>query len=69
MVPAKTPKDIVKKLEGALSELLSIKQYRTEMEGLGFEVRFTTSEDTTVILQKEYDKFAPILKAANFKPQ
>jgi tripartite-type tricarboxylate transporter receptor subunit TctC len=39
------------------------------MEGLGFEARFTTSEDTDAILQKEYDKFAPILKAANYKPQ
>jgi len=69
MVPAKTPKAVIKKLEGSFAELLNDKQYRSEMEGLGFEVRFTTSEDTIAILQKEYDKFAPILKAANFKPQ
>ena len=69
MVPAKTPKAVVKRLEGAFSELYNDKQYRSEMEGSGFEVRFSTSEDTVAILQKEYDKFAPILKAANFKPQ
>jgi tripartite-type tricarboxylate transporter receptor subunit TctC len=69
MVPAKTPKAIIKKLEGSFSDLFTDKQYRSEMEGLGFEARFTTSEDTAAILQKEYDKFAPILKAANYKPQ
>ncbi|MEI6183149.1 MAG: tripartite tricarboxylate transporter substrate binding protein [Polynucleobacter sp.] len=69
MVPAKTPKAIIKKLEGSFSDLFTDKQYRSEMEGLGFEVRFTSPEDTAAILQKEYDKFAPILKAANFKPQ
>jgi tripartite-type tricarboxylate transporter receptor subunit TctC len=69
MVPAKTPKPVVKRLETAFSELYGDKQYRAEMEGLGFEIRYTTSEDTAAILQKEYDKFAPILKAANVKPQ
>jgi tripartite-type tricarboxylate transporter receptor subunit TctC len=62
LAPAKTPKEIVTKLEKDFSKLAENKNYQTELLNLGFETLSTTSAETTEILNKEIAKWTPILK-------
>jgi tripartite-type tricarboxylate transporter receptor subunit TctC len=62
LAPAKTPKDIVLKLEKDFAKLTENKNYQSELLNLGFEAISTSSAETTEILNKENSKWTPILK-------
>ena len=62
LAPAKTPKDIVLKLEKDFAKLAENKNYQSELLNLGFEAISTSSNETTEILNKENNKWTPILK-------
>jgi len=62
LAPAKTPKDIVLKLEKDFAKLVENKNYQSELLNLGFEAISTSSAETTEILNKENSKWTPILK-------
>ena len=62
LAPAKTPKDIVLKLEKDFVKLAENKNYQSELLNLGFEAISTSSSETTEILNKENSKWTPILK-------
>lgn len=62
LAPAKTPKEVVSKLEKDFAKLADNKNYQTELLNLGFETLSTTSAETTEILNKEIVKWTPILK-------
>jgi len=62
LAPAKTPKEVVSKLEKDFAKLADNKNYQTELLNLGFETLSTTSAETTEILNKESIKWTPILK-------
>jgi len=62
LAPAKTPKDIVLKLEKDFAKLAENKNYQSELLNLGFEAISTSSNETTEILNKENKKWTPILK-------
>jgi len=62
LAPAKTPKDIISKLEKDLAKLADNKNYQTELLNLGFETLSTTSAETIEILNKDNAKWTPILK-------
>jgi tripartite-type tricarboxylate transporter receptor subunit TctC len=69
-VPARTPKDIVAKLNGAVVEALADPSVRSRLADLGQEVppREQLSPEALSALQKvEIDKWWPIIKAANIK--
>jgi tripartite-type tricarboxylate transporter receptor subunit TctC len=62
LAPAKTPKDIISKLEKDFAKLAENKNYQSELLNLGFEAISTSSSETTEILNKESVKWTPILK-------
>ena len=62
LAPAKTPKDIVLKLEKDFAKLAENKNYQSELLNLGFEAISTSSAETTEILNKDNSKWTPILK-------
>ena len=62
LAPAKTPKDIVLKLEKDFAKLAENKNYHSQLLNLGFEAISTSSAETTEILNKEKSKWTPILK-------
>lgn len=62
LAPAKTPKEVVSKLEKDFAKLADNKNYQTDLLNLGFETLSTTSAETTEILNKEIVKWTPILK-------
>jgi tripartite-type tricarboxylate transporter receptor subunit TctC len=62
LAPAKTPRDIVLKLEKDFAKLAENKNYQSELLNLGFEAISTSSAETTEILNKDNSKWTPILK-------
>lgn len=69
LAPAKTPKDIVLKLEKDFAKLAENKNYQSELLNLGFEAISTSSAETTEILNKENSKWTPILKSLDISIQ
>jgi tripartite-type tricarboxylate transporter receptor subunit TctC len=71
-LPKSTPKDVVAKLNGAVTAALADPAVRSRLEGLGQEI-FPREQQTPAALQAyhkaEIDKWWPIIKAANIKAE
>jgi tripartite-type tricarboxylate transporter receptor subunit TctC len=63
-VPAKTPPEIIAKLNAATVTALSEPAVRARFEPLGVVVESSTPEGLGALLQSEIDKWGPIIKAA-----
>jgi tripartite-type tricarboxylate transporter receptor subunit TctC len=63
-VPAKTPPDIIAKLNAATVTALSDPAVRARFEPLGVIVESSTPEGLGVLLQSDIDKWGPIIKVA-----
>ena len=69
LVPAKTPSPIVAKLNRETVSALRAPERRMQLEGLGFEVLATTSEQYTAFVKTDMAKWARQLKAAGIQPE
>jgi tripartite-type tricarboxylate transporter receptor subunit TctC len=63
-VPAKTPPEIIARLNAATVTALSEPAVRARFEPLGVVVESSMPEGLGVLLQSEIDKWGPIIKAA-----
>jgi tripartite-type tricarboxylate transporter receptor subunit TctC len=69
LVPAKTPGNIVAKLNSEIVRVVRVPEMRAHLENLGFEVLGTTPEQFTAFARTDMTKWAKDLKAAGIKPQ
>lgn len=69
LVPAKTPKAIVNKLNADFVRILRAPEMRAHLESLGFDVLGTTPEEFAAFTKADIAKWARELKAAGIKPQ
>jgi tripartite-type tricarboxylate transporter receptor subunit TctC len=69
LVPAKTPRAIVNKLNAEIVSILRVPEMRAHLESLGFDVLGTTPEEFTAFTKADIAKWARELKAAGIKPQ
>lgn len=67
LVPAKTPKAIVGKLNAELLRLLADRNVIAALGRAGFIADGMTPEDTEHYLKAEFDKWAGVIKTANIK--
>jgi len=67
-VPAKTPPEIIARLNAATVTALSEPAVRARFEPLGVVVETSTPEGLGTLLQSEIDKWGPIIKAAGISP-
>ena len=67
--PAKTPQAILEQIHRAARVALTQPDVKRRMEEIGTEVRFSTPAELAASLQAETEKWAPIIKAANIKPE
>ena len=67
VAPAGTPKEIVVRLHAALAKVLAEKSVIDKFDALGAEARATTPEQFTGYLKREYDKWTPVIRAANIQ--
>jgi tripartite-type tricarboxylate transporter receptor subunit TctC len=71
-VPARTPKDIIGKLNATIVEALADPMVRARIADLGQEVaprEQQTSEALGAFQKAEIEKWWPIIKEANIKPE
>jgi tripartite-type tricarboxylate transporter receptor subunit TctC len=67
-VPAKTPPDIIAKLNAATVKALSEPEVRAKFDLLGVVVESSTPEGLGALLRAEIEKWGPIIKAAGISP-
>jgi len=63
-VPAKTPPDIITKLNNAVVKALSEPEVRAKFDPLGVVVQSSTPQELSALLRFEIDRWGPIIKAA-----
>jgi tripartite-type tricarboxylate transporter receptor subunit TctC len=67
LAPAGTPKEIISRLAGAMAGVLKEKAVVDKFDALGAESRGSTPEEFAGYLRKEYDTWAPVIRAAKIK--
>ena len=67
LAPAKTPRDIVMRLNKEMAAAVAGKAERDKLDTLGFEVQEATPEELAAFLKAEIPKWAAIIKLANIK--
>jgi len=66
--PAKTPADIVAKLNGAVREALTTSEVKVGLAKLSFEVAGNTPEEFTRLIRTSTERWGPIVQASGFTP-
>ena len=66
-VPAGTPPEIVARLHAATAKALANPELGERLKQLGGEARVTTSEQTTVFMRGEIQKFGNLMRELNIK--
>jgi tripartite-type tricarboxylate transporter receptor subunit TctC len=64
MVPAKTPKEVVDKLNQALIKSLNGTEAQKRLEAGGAQLVFGTPADSQAYRKKEYDRWGAVIKNA-----
>ena len=65
--PKNTPPDILQKLNATLNKGYASAEFGRRMSSQGIEVVGGTVAEARAIVQRETDRWAPIVKAANIK--
>jgi tripartite-type tricarboxylate transporter receptor subunit TctC len=68
-VPAKTPADVVKKLNDAMVKTLKSPEVREHMGKIGFDVVASTPEEFSKFMKTEIDRWTQVVDRGNIKPQ
>lgn len=67
--PAKMPRDIVMKLNAAISEVINDKEMKSTLAQSGLDVASSTPEEFGQLMATDAVRWAPIVKAAGLKPE
>ena len=67
--PAKTPADVVSKLNAAIRAATQSPRMIEGLEKLSFDVGGESTADFTQIVQKEYKRWGPIVSASGFSSE
>jgi tripartite-type tricarboxylate transporter receptor subunit TctC len=65
--PARTPKDVVAKLSGALSTALKNAEVVSRLNGVGVSVASGDSAELAKLVPIEYERIGKLIKTANIK--
>jgi tripartite-type tricarboxylate transporter receptor subunit TctC len=66
-VPAKTPPEIVKKIQTDTVAVMAEPAIKSKLDQLGVVIAGSTPEELGVFLKSEMDKWAPVIRAAGIK--
>jgi len=67
MVPAKTPREIVVKLNQAMLQALALPDLKERLAALGAEIVASSPEQTSAFFRTELAKYSKVAKAANIR--
>jgi tripartite-type tricarboxylate transporter receptor subunit TctC len=69
LAPAKTPKDVVMKLNTAMNAALQLDDVRSRLTGAGIQIQGGTPEQFAAVIKSEVDKWGKVVKEANIQPE
>jgi len=69
LAPAKTPREIVTRINAALERIASTPEFRERLATVGVEAEGSTPEAFGALIQREIEKNARLVKAAGIKPE
>jgi tripartite-type tricarboxylate transporter receptor subunit TctC len=69
VAPAKTPDDVVTKLNGALKSLADVKETKDALTAIGAQLSVGTPDEFATFIKTQYAYWGDTLKAAGVKPQ
>jgi tripartite-type tricarboxylate transporter receptor subunit TctC len=69
LAPARTPRDVVNKLNGAINVALKMDDVRSRLSGAGVEIQGGTPEQFGEVIKAEIDKWGRIVKEAGIQPE
>jgi tripartite-type tricarboxylate transporter receptor subunit TctC len=69
LAPARTPREVVIKLNGAMNMALKQEDVRSRLMGAGVEIQGGTPEHFGDVIKAEVDKWGRIVKAAGIQPE
>jgi tripartite-type tricarboxylate transporter receptor subunit TctC len=67
--PARTPVEIVARLQGEIARIMQRTEVREKFARLGIEARGDSTEQTAAMIRAEAVRFAAIIRAAGIKPE
>ena len=67
LAPAKTPPEIITRLNGEIAKVLRAPEMRNRMEELGQDIIASTPEQFAQHLRAETDKWAKVIKASDIR--
>jgi tripartite-type tricarboxylate transporter receptor subunit TctC len=67
LAPAKTPQDIVMRLNAEIHKVLGAADLREKLDAQGFQVRLSTPQQFAELIRSESAKWAKIVKDANIR--
>lgn len=67
--PAKTPKDALDRVSGAMVEAIRTPDVRAKLEALGMEPTGLPPAELARIHKADYEKWGPVIRASGFKPE
>ena len=69
LAPAKTPADVVMKLNGEIARILALPEVKAKLAAAGFDAKSSTPEAFGQLIQAETLKWAKLLKGIGLKAQ
>jgi tripartite-type tricarboxylate transporter receptor subunit TctC len=67
--PRATPRPVVERLAAALKEILDMPALKARLIEMGSEPIWMDPDATDRFVKAEYDRWGPVVKAANVKPE
>ena len=67
LAPAKTPVDIILKIQKDISLVMNEKTIKTRLQALGYEVVASTPSELTQYIKNEMSRWGPVIKEGNIK--
>jgi tripartite-type tricarboxylate transporter receptor subunit TctC len=69
MAPSGTPKPIIDRIHAAVRDATREAEFRDKLTGLGYEVHGSTPAEYADYIRQQIDRWTPIAKAADMKPE
>jgi tripartite-type tricarboxylate transporter receptor subunit TctC len=69
LAPAKTPREVVDKLNAELREILAIDAIRAKLAAQGLQLTSSSPEDLAAVIESDIDKWSKVIKAAGIKAE
>ena len=69
LAPARTPKPVVARLNGAINAALKDEEVRGKLTGAGIEIQGGTPEEFGSVIKAEIDKWGRVVKQAGIQPE